>query len=398
MRFAYRKEAVAAARHAELSRSGGAGVECFVNKRDHPQLRKNGGFAYTCFGVEGAKWGVSHPSCILSQYSDDTFVDAHIPCVCDWEAANDLVASPIPWSVKRNCVFWRGGLTGGGVGSDNVRIRFMLMTHNHPLFNVGVTSYNSRHKCSPDGVIRVIKPTSLPFSASRSNYVAPSEQRRFKYHVYMDGNVGANRLGTLLSYGSVVFIVESDAPHVEALEHLVPYTHYIPVARDLSDLVTQVEWARQHDDECAVIASNARAFHATFFTRAAMVERVAAQLRRAPEPSYVRFETTLNYLFDVMRCGIYVLMTPNAEGELRVRLFLPFVNMEYQCPFPLRFEHDMETFLKSAADCFGPEAILPPQRWWANGSLICNVMPRHGWGVSMLSSLKQMLAAACVQV
>ncbi|MBN9025858.1 MAG: lipopolysaccharide-modifying protein, partial [Rhizobiales bacterium] len=37
-------------------------------------------------------------------------------------------------------------------------------------------------------------------------------------------------------------------------DEFVPWTHYIPVAADLSDIVEKVEWCRAHDQACREIA------------------------------------------------------------------------------------------------------------------------------------------------
>ncbi|MGH2611461.1 MAG: glycosyl transferase family 90, partial [Rhabdochlamydiaceae bacterium] len=40
-------------------------------------------------------------------------------------------------------------------------------------------------------------------------------------------------------------------------KELKPYVNFIPVAEDLSDIITQIEWAKNHDAECQKIAENA---------------------------------------------------------------------------------------------------------------------------------------------
>jgi serine/threonine protein kinase len=48
---------------------------------------------------------------------------------------------------------------------------------------------------------------------------------------------------------------------------LIPYEHYVPVQADLSDLLTQIQWCRDHDDECRQIAINAKTFHDTYLMK-----------------------------------------------------------------------------------------------------------------------------------
>ena len=69
----------------------------------------------------------------------------------------------------------------------------------------------------------------------------------------LDGTVAAYRFPFLLAGGSLVF--KQDSPYVEHFySDLKPYEHYVPVRRDLSDLVEKIQWARENDDEARAIA------------------------------------------------------------------------------------------------------------------------------------------------
>lgn len=41
---------------------------------------------------------------------------------------------------------------------------------------------------------------------------------------------------------------------------LVPYKHFVPIKRDLSDVIEKIEWARANDLRVKEIVTNARAF------------------------------------------------------------------------------------------------------------------------------------------
>eukprot|EP01127_Copromyxa_protea_P020493 TRINITY_DN6873_c0_g1_i2.p1 TRINITY_DN6873_c0_g1~~TRINITY_DN6873_c0_g1_i2.p1 ORF type:complete len:380 (+),score=65.91 TRINITY_DN6873_c0_g1_i2:571-1710(+) len=80
---------------------------------------------------------------------------------------------------------------------------------------------------------------------------------KYKYILSMDGTVAAYRLGALLAGNSVIFKQES--PYFEHYYHLLePFVHYIPVARDLSDLEERVLWAKENDYVVRNITRNAR--------------------------------------------------------------------------------------------------------------------------------------------
>jgi hypothetical protein len=42
---------------------------------------------------------------------------------------------------------------------------------------------------------------------------------------------------------------------------LEPYLHYVPVKKDLSDLISQIKWCRNNDKKCQQISINAKKFH-----------------------------------------------------------------------------------------------------------------------------------------
>ena len=64
----------------------------------------------------------------------------------------------------------------------------------------------------------------------------------------IDGTVAAYRMPYLLAGHSLVF--KQDSPYYEHFyKKLVPWTHYVPVKRDMSDILDQLEWAKEHDEE-----------------------------------------------------------------------------------------------------------------------------------------------------
>merc|ERR1712003_403669 len=65
------------------------------------------------------------------------------------------------------------------------------------------------------------------------------------------------RLNKLLSLGGVVLRHKAGYyEHIDALAK--PYSHYIPLEYDLSDLIPKVEWLKAHDAEAKAIADRAR--------------------------------------------------------------------------------------------------------------------------------------------
>jgi hypothetical protein len=96
---------------------------------------------------------------------------------------------------------------------------------------------------------------------------------QYNYVLDIGGAGYSGRLKYLLFSNRPLLLV--DRPHVEYFhEELVPYTHYIPVKRDLSDLVTQTKWILENPNLAAKIAENARNFAVKEFTPQKFAQRI----------------------------------------------------------------------------------------------------------------------------
>lgn len=75
----------------------------------------------------------------------------------------------------------------------------------------------------------------------------------------LDGTVAAYRLAYLLAGNGLV--MKQDSNYYEHYYRLLkPWKHYVPVKRDLSDLVDQIKWAQEHDEEARKISKRGRSF------------------------------------------------------------------------------------------------------------------------------------------
>jgi len=64
----------------------------------------------------------------------------------------------------------------------------------------------------------------------------------------------------MLASNSVVFMPPPTAISFKMESKLVPYIHYVPVKRDGSDLLSQLEWAMKNDDKCKLISEQATVY------------------------------------------------------------------------------------------------------------------------------------------
>lgn len=81
----------------------------------------------------------------------------------------------------------------------------------------------------------------------------------------IDGTVAAYRFPYLLASGSLVFKQES--PFYEHFyKELVAMHHYVPVKRDLSNLVEQIRWAKDNDNLAKKISKEGQMFANEYLT------------------------------------------------------------------------------------------------------------------------------------
>ncbi len=76
---------------------------------------------------------------------------------------------------------------------------------------------------------------------------------QYKYQVNVDGTVAAYRFPYLMLGNSLV--LKQDSQYYEYFySHLKAGTHYIPVKRNLSDLLDKIKWAKENDAKAQEIA------------------------------------------------------------------------------------------------------------------------------------------------
>lgn len=98
-----------------------------------------------------------------------------------------------------------------------------------------------------------------------------------KYLIDIEGYGYSSRLKLLLFSNRVMFI--QDRPYKEYFyQWMEPYIHYIPVIRDLSNLIDQYNWAENHPKEVETIRINARNFSDKFLSFDFAVGHLSTQL------------------------------------------------------------------------------------------------------------------------
>lgn len=163
----------------------------------------------------------------------------------------------ISWNEKKESALWRGNLTDVGMPGDYSphlrecpRFKISELSVQHPqLVNAGICSADSPETISALSHAHVIR--------------GPRSKRDHLHHKYLpvlDGHMCTypGYQWRLLS-NSVAFKQESDQIQW-FYGGLEPYQHYVPIRNDLSDLLSQIDWAKAHDGDAQAISARAQEF------------------------------------------------------------------------------------------------------------------------------------------
>ena len=157
-----------------------------------------------------------------------------------------FAASPVAWRDRRPVAFWRGSTTGARVGplTELPRLKLCLKAKAWgSRADVGVSSIvqfkNNQERLEIES-LDVLK-DHVPLSALNT----------FKYHIDIDGNSNSwPGLIAKLYSGSPVLKVASPLGFRQwYYDRLIPWTNYVPVASDMSDLEEKLAYLESHDAE-----------------------------------------------------------------------------------------------------------------------------------------------------
>lgn len=147
----------------------------------------------------------------------------------------------IPWQDRLTKAYFRGR------DSNQARLDLVrLHRNNSELFDVGITNW-------------FFFDYDEAVYGPKANHVSFHDFFQYKYQLNLDGTVAAYRLPYLLAGGSLVLKQDSDY-YEHFYRHLQPWVHYVPLERDVSDVVERLEWALENDDQAQEMADHAFQF------------------------------------------------------------------------------------------------------------------------------------------
>ena len=272
-------------------------IEFFINRRDFPLHTTNCSEPYYDIWDSDQKRLVSHEYekyCpILSMSKSISFEDILIPTHEDWARVQSLEniyfsksristindSKKIKWNEKKPIAVFRGSSTGKGVTIEtNQRLKIAHMSwlklidknDNLPYLDAGITKWNLRpRKLSGSNKLQILKIESLPFQLVP--FLSLEEQSEYKYIIHIDGHVSAFRLSLELSTNSLLLMVETEWK-IWYSDKLKAYEHYIPIKKDLSDLISKIEWCKLNDQQCETISKNAYNFFQTYLHKDSILD------------------------------------------------------------------------------------------------------------------------------
>ena len=304
----------------------------FVNKRDHPMLRKDGTHAYNhLFGdsypiKERYKKKMANFLPILSMNSSDAHLDIAIPTWEDWgrialEEFNmvflknknkkytvypniDKDFCNVDFESKKATAIFRGSSTGLGTTVDNnMRLFICQLSYNmnkdtknlkeSPMLDCCLTRINGRpRKMKDDRYFRVIEQNKLKHLLG--DFMNYKEQSEYKYVIHIEGHSVAYRLSIEMFFESVILYfppVDGSNSRLWFFDKMVPNYHYILMEKnfDKEYILNMIQWCRDNEEKCKEIAKNAREFAIKNLRMDSCLDYLAVTLTKLAEDNTIAF-------------------------------------------------------------------------------------------------------------
>ena len=176
-------------------------------------------------------------------------------------------ASHVPWYDRQPIAFWRGATTGvpriPGDWRSLERIHLCELARRYEqtgLIDAGISEVKQfsdesvRHDIQNSGLMR--------------GFVPWQDWNKYKILIEIDGNCNSwsNLFQRLLTGSPVLRVESSRGLNQWFYDELIPWKNYIPVAPDMSDLMSKISWLIKNDGEAQRIgrAGLALAEHLTY--------------------------------------------------------------------------------------------------------------------------------------
>jgi hypothetical protein len=183
----------------------------------------------------------------------------------DWYALNDHLPDKASilngrsqmltnWQGKFQILFFRGADSGVFIRSDwrnSARPKLVALSLKYP--DLIDAKFHCLLPWEVDSSIR----DQMKEEGMVASHVPIGIFPQYRYLMDVDGHTANTPRTALMLYSGSVLFKQITNNFLWFYKQLKPYVHFIPVAEDLSDILSQIEWAKNHDAECQKIAENA---------------------------------------------------------------------------------------------------------------------------------------------
>jgi hypothetical protein len=169
-------------------------------------------------------------------------------------------------------------LAAGDRAADDPRLFWIGNPATHPTREqfLQLASHDSRIHGVGIGWVKIGQ-SSGPMKTVDDRYVSLPNHCRYRYLLDLQGRGYSARVKLLLFSGRPLFL-QARSWQEFFYADLQPWTHFIPVREDLSDLTAQLDWAEAHPQQTRAIAERAREFAMSKLRRSHAIETLARQL------------------------------------------------------------------------------------------------------------------------
>lgn len=211
------------------------------------------------------------------------FADIPFPTPPDWirilesypknNCSNDYIPSKLEapdWQDRIAKAVFRGSYTGQFADERNPRIKLTVLNSRpewKKLIDAGISGWKGRwrgRKSLQDREIRFLDPKYMHLEVAPLSH---SQQAKYKYILYVEGNIAAYRGAFLFSMGSVVMWVKSRKYFLWFEPLLKNKVNCIIIEPDLSNLQNMILWLQSNDEEAQKIAAEGGRFYQEFLSK-----------------------------------------------------------------------------------------------------------------------------------
>jgi hypothetical protein len=171
-----------------------------------------------------------------------------------------------PWENKIEKLYWRGGTSGNATLPYTIenfsrlpRLSLVILSKLYPdIIDAKFTYYmqNSFDQDKNHDLRTILK---ILFGEKFAK-ISEANHLPYKYLISIDGNSCTGTRIPWIMYSNSVLIKQESNKIEWFYSALKPYVNYVPVNTDLTNIFSQFEWIKNHDQEVKQIAINAHNF------------------------------------------------------------------------------------------------------------------------------------------